>query len=297
MAGDAVTGSRWVSVLLAALLGMARPAAALDLDTPPPPAPRVDLGLPQAGAVAPARRAAARGNPLWAIPLSALFATRERPIFSPSRRPPPAAEDAAPAGATDAAPAEAGSASPNLTLVGTIAGPDEGFGIFLKGDSQDVLRLKTGEAHDGWVLQSVKAREATLTNGEATVTLPLSPPEGEGAAGHVEVTRSGSGEAAGSAEGSGAATPDDGGDSGDSAAAPNGEAPPSGENGDAGEATSAPDGADMGTGETNDTSQPDGTDPARAGEDAAHGTAGTPVRTDTTEPTDGEASDSMRPGN
>ena len=28
------------------------------------------------------------GNPLWSIPLSALSATRERPIFSASRRPP-----------------------------------------------------------------------------------------------------------------------------------------------------------------------------------------------------------------
>src|SRR5215831_17659551 len=29
-----------------------------------------------------------RGNPLWAVPLADLSATRERPIFSPSRRPP-----------------------------------------------------------------------------------------------------------------------------------------------------------------------------------------------------------------
>jgi general secretion pathway protein N len=32
---------------------------------------------------------ASRGNPLWAIPVRALAATRDRPLFSASRRPPP----------------------------------------------------------------------------------------------------------------------------------------------------------------------------------------------------------------
>ena len=31
----------------------------------------------------------ASGNPLWAIPVASFTATRERPLFSPSRRPPP----------------------------------------------------------------------------------------------------------------------------------------------------------------------------------------------------------------
>src|SRR5215813_8008992 len=37
-----------------------------------------------------------RGNPLWSIPVKTLAATRDRPIFSPSRRPPPAPVIAAP---------------------------------------------------------------------------------------------------------------------------------------------------------------------------------------------------------
>src|ERR1700678_4820686 len=45
---------------------------------PPPPSP-----------AAPERPASA--NPLWALPLTTLSTTRERPIFSASRRPPPRA--------------------------------------------------------------------------------------------------------------------------------------------------------------------------------------------------------------
>src|SRR5438552_3274555 len=73
------------------------------------------------------------GNPLWAIPLTALSTTRERPIFSPSRRPPePPAVVAAyvpPAKPEPAPPAEPN--HPLLTLVGTIVGPLEGIGVFL----------------------------------------------------------------------------------------------------------------------------------------------------------------------
>lgn len=183
-----MTGSRRVRMaLLAAVLGGTCPAVALDLDTPPPPAPSVDLGLPPAGA----RPDAPRGNPLWAIPLATLSATRERPIFSPSRRPPPAAEDTAAEDAEpDAAPTEAASTAPNLTLVGTIAGAEEGFGIFLEGETQEVLRLRTGETHEGWVLKSVKAREATLSHGENTVTLSLPAHEGGDAVTPAEGDRS-----------------------------------------------------------------------------------------------------------
>jgi general secretion pathway protein N len=41
------------------------------------------------------------GNPLWGVTLHSLSATRERPIFAPSRRPPPAPLLAAPGGVID----------------------------------------------------------------------------------------------------------------------------------------------------------------------------------------------------
>src|SRR4051794_16236073 len=50
----------------------------------------VDLGSvkPLARPIRDAGKPPGRGNPLWSIPLSALTATQERPIFSASRRPP-----------------------------------------------------------------------------------------------------------------------------------------------------------------------------------------------------------------
>lgn len=148
------------------------PAAALDLEAP---APAAALELSPA---APARPdEPRRGNPLWAIPLDRLSATRERPIFAPSRRPPPRNEDAAGAPVTpepEPAPSEpAAVAPPRLELVGTISGPDAGFALFLDTASRKTVRLRIGDEHEGWVLQAVAPREVTLGNGGATVTLAL----------------------------------------------------------------------------------------------------------------------------
>jgi len=56
------------------------------LDQPPSnmlPAPvQIAPSMP----AVPPRAAEPSGNPLWGIPLSALSATRERPLFNPSRR-------------------------------------------------------------------------------------------------------------------------------------------------------------------------------------------------------------------
>ena len=49
-----------------------------------------------ANAGSPAAEAPATGNPLWAIPVSKLSATRDRPLFSSSRRPPTPTVAAAP---------------------------------------------------------------------------------------------------------------------------------------------------------------------------------------------------------
>ncbi|MDQ0503334.1 RodZ family helix-turn-helix domain-containing protein [Xanthobacter agilis] len=210
-------GSQPVRGLLLAALILAgappRPATALDLT---PPAPRIDLGLPHAGAprspqpgksepgrsepgrsepgkAAPPpssqpgkrqggdpRRGDPQGNPLWAIPLSTLSATRERPIFSPSRRPPPRAEDAEalPDAPETSSPDASSSAAPSFSLVGTITGPGAGFGLFHDTGSDQAFRLRTGDTHDGWTLKSVEAQRVTLGKDGATATLSLPAREG-----------------------------------------------------------------------------------------------------------------------
>jgi hypothetical protein len=63
-----------------------------------------------------------------------------------------------------------------LTLVGTVAGENEGVAVFIDTTTRDAVRLRTGEGHSGWILQSVERRTATLQKGEQTETLALPKP-------------------------------------------------------------------------------------------------------------------------
>ena len=121
----------------------------------------------------PARTASA--NPLWGVPLNQLSGTRDRPIFSPSRRPPPAAV-AAEASLIKPPPRKKEIEPPQLSLVGTIASGDEGFGIFLDQSTKTALRLKVGEDYQGWKLRAIRGREVTMEKDEraAVLTLPQS---------------------------------------------------------------------------------------------------------------------------
>jgi general secretion pathway protein N len=114
------------------------------------------------------------GNPLWAIPLSSLSATRDRPLFTPTRRA-PAQAVVGPVAAAPPPPVAppAGPERPPLVLIGAIAGETEGFAVFLDQATNNVIRLRTGQDHAGWVLRSVKGREATLQKDLRTETLAL----------------------------------------------------------------------------------------------------------------------------
>ena len=153
------------------------------LDLPPSnviPAP-VEI-VPGAPNALPEQRPAQRprepgGNPLWAVPLSTLTATRERPLFTPARRAPaPAVAGPVAVAPPPAAPPPAEPERPQLILVGAIASETEGFAVFLDQATNSVIRLKTGQDHAGWVLRSVKGREATLQKDKQTTTLALPVP-------------------------------------------------------------------------------------------------------------------------
>src|SRR3954466_5211975 len=154
----------------------ANPPGALDL----PPSNVMPAPVDMAPTLAPRseRPAEPSGNPLWAIPLSALTATRERPLFLPSRRAPAPAVAGTPVAAAPPPlpPAAAEPEQPPLTLVGAIASETEGFAVFLDQATNNVIRLKTGQDHSGWVLSSVKGREATLTKDRRSETLALPGP-------------------------------------------------------------------------------------------------------------------------
>jgi hypothetical protein len=150
------------------------PAASAIWAHPAAPAQVQVVTAPAAPTPVPERALSA--NPLWAIPLTALSGTRDRPIFSASRRPPPAAVAPAATITAAAAPKPREPERPKLSLVGTIASGDEGFGIFLDQSTQAALRLKIGEDYQGWRLRSVQGREATLEKDQQAVTLALPQP-------------------------------------------------------------------------------------------------------------------------
>lgn len=122
---------------------------------------------------------ARHGNPLWEVPIKNLTATRDRPVFSPSRRPPPPVVAVTPH--VPPRPPEK-PARPQLTLLGTVLSAAEegravnaadGIGVFLDQTNSIVVRLKTGDYHNGWFLRSVQGREATLQKDRETVVLAL----------------------------------------------------------------------------------------------------------------------------
>jgi len=125
-----------------------------------------------------------RGNPLWAIPLMSFNVTRERPIFLPSRRAPAPAVAAAPPPPAPLPPPPAEPERPRLALVGAVVG-DVAIAVFVDQATRGIVRLRTGEDYSGWILRSVKGREATLEKGRNSVLLTL-PAPGEQAKGGLE---------------------------------------------------------------------------------------------------------------
>jgi len=133
------------------------PAAALSVWLAALPALAGDGGLARAVA-----------NPVSAIPLASLSATRDRPLFSPSRRPPP------PAAATDEPAPPQPSASLALVLLGTVIGPSDRVAVVARGDGPPAS-LRVGERSWGWRLLAVDPRSATFEGFGRTINLELDP--------------------------------------------------------------------------------------------------------------------------
>jgi general secretion pathway protein N len=169
-----------LAIAVAAAAGLGAWALAA---TPPPGLDAHESALNPGGLDAPDRPAVPlaqqgpTGNPLWGIPLRVLTATRERPLFSPSRRPPAPPVVAAPVPPPAAPVAKAPEPDrPLLTIVGTIVGGGDAMAVFIEQATNNVIRLHTGQDHDGWVLRAVHGREATFEKKERLSTLALPAP-------------------------------------------------------------------------------------------------------------------------
>jgi general secretion pathway protein N len=152
---------------------------------PPAPALQGAAAIPDPGpAAANADAPAPKGNPLWAIPLRALAATRERPLFSASRRPPPPVIPSAPDPAAHALPVaikEAEPERPPLLLIGTAVSADRRIAILLNQTTKLVTQVKEGEQESGWRVTAVSLHSTVVERDERAVTLLLPRPENQGA--------------------------------------------------------------------------------------------------------------------
>lgn len=171
--------------LAATLVAVAAPLAAIaQAPSTPGMSVRADLGPTPRTKSGELDRAPPSGNPLWAIPIEDLSETRDRPIFSASRRraPPPLVEKPY----IPPPPPVAMKPPPEplmLSLLGTIVGDSQSVALFMEKNSQEVVRLRTGESHQGWVLRSVQGRDAMLEKGDRRETVTLPAPGDTAAAG------------------------------------------------------------------------------------------------------------------
>jgi general secretion pathway protein N len=131
-----------------------------------------------------ARKPVLSGNPLWATPLSLLTATRERPIFSLSRRPPvPLVAAPPPVEPAKPPPLPPVAERPPLSLLGTVVSETDSIAVFNNTTTSNVVRLRVGEIHAGWILRSVIGREATLQKDSEMAILTFPPRDSVASAG------------------------------------------------------------------------------------------------------------------
>jgi hypothetical protein len=119
-----------------------------------------------------------RGNPLWAIPVRGLAATRDRPLFSASRRPPSPIVPSAPDTATRPAPAAIKVAPlerPTLVLLGTIVSANTRIAVVLNQTTNLVTRVREGEQEAGWRMMTVSLRSTIMERDDQFITLNLPP--------------------------------------------------------------------------------------------------------------------------
>ena len=111
---------------------------------------------------------------LAGIPLETLRATRERPLFVPSRRPAeaPPPQVAVEPSTPPPAPVQAEEPPPRFTLLGIIRSPKQGGAAVVLDDADHTsFNLKPGDNRRGWVVQSIAGNVVTLRNGERSFAL------------------------------------------------------------------------------------------------------------------------------
>jgi hypothetical protein len=108
-------------------------------------------------------------NPLAAHPLDQLSATRERPLFSPSRRPPPPPPPAVVQRVEPPRPVD----PPSVVLIGIVAEGGEARALIRTESSSKVVRARLGDEVGSWTVTAIEPRRLTLSHDDRSVSFAL----------------------------------------------------------------------------------------------------------------------------
>jgi len=143
------------SALILGGVGVTRAQAQTQPQTQAQPQPQTQP-RPQVQAQAPATPTAGLASPLAVHSLDRLSATRERPLFSPSRRAP------APPPPPPPRPPPPPPEPPNVTLVGIVMDAGEARAIVQPGPTNEVRRVRIGDEIGGWKVAQIESRRLVL---------------------------------------------------------------------------------------------------------------------------------------
>jgi type II secretory pathway component PulC len=115
------------------------------------------------------------------VRLEDLSATRERPLFSPTRRPPPPVETPAPLPSQLVEKKEATPSTPPFDLLGVVTGDENSFVLLRNRSTHEVTRMRRGDEKDGWKVEAVKLRSVALARDGRVENLALAIPAAAGA--------------------------------------------------------------------------------------------------------------------
>jgi hypothetical protein len=108
-------------------------------------------------------------NPLMLQPFDRLVATRERPLFAPTRRPPPVPPEVASHSDPPPPPLD----PPSLSLFGIVKDMDGATAIIRPKSSDKVLRVRVGDKVGGWTVAQVEERKLVLLLDDRSTTFML----------------------------------------------------------------------------------------------------------------------------
>jgi hypothetical protein len=108
-------------------------------------------------------------NPLGAHPLDQLSATRERPLFAPSRRPPPPPPPPVVQRVEPPKPID----PPSVVLIGIVTEGGEARALIRTQSSNKVARARLGDEVGSWTVTAIEPRRLTLSHDDRSVSFAL----------------------------------------------------------------------------------------------------------------------------